>query len=105
MFAGGVSRCQRHSHEAGHAAYSHHAPGASLHHVRQDLFGEGDCAQIVQLHDRLVYFHAGIQGQGALRAATIVNEDINLKDMQMWKCRRQIELFFALQNDYKDQNN
>lgn len=79
VFAGRVSCCQGCPSDANYTADSHNAPGASLRHVRQHLLGDGDRAQVVELHQGLIDINAGLHAQGALATAAIVNEDINLE--------------------------
>ena len=82
MFAGWISSSQGSPDDASHAANSHNTPRSSLHHVRQDLFGEGDGAEEVELHQGIINVIAGLQAQRPLATAPVINQDIDLK--RLW---------------------
>lgn len=78
MFTGSVSGLQRSPSEARYTADSDDAASALLHHVRQHPLGDGDCAQEVKIHQGLKHFQVGLRAQRALRAATIVHQNVDL---------------------------
>ena len=79
MFAGWISPSQGCPDDASHAANSHNTPRPLLHHVRQDLLGEGDGAEEVELHQGIINIIAGLQAQWPLATAPVINQDIDLK--------------------------
>lgn len=81
MFSGSISCSQRRPSQTHNAADGHNSPGALLHHMRQHLLGDGDCAEEVKLHQSLIHIHAGVCAQRALASTAIVDEDINLRNL------------------------
>lgn len=79
VFAGSVSGLQRSPGEADYAADGDDAASAPLHHVRQHPLGDGHCAQEVKVHQGLKHIQVGLCAQRALRAATVVNQNVDLR--------------------------
>lgn len=79
VFSGRISGSQRRPGQTDNAGDGHNSPGALLHHMRQHLLGDGDCAEEVKLHQSLIHIHAGVWAQRALASTAIVDEDINLR--------------------------
>lgn len=79
MFAGSVSGLQRRPSEAYYTADGDDAPSASRNHVRQHPLCDGDCAQEVKIHQGLKHIQVGLGTQRALRTATVVNQNVDLR--------------------------
>lgn len=79
MFASGVSGRQGCSSKTNHTADGHDAPSASLCHVRQHLLSQRDGTKEIELHQSLVHIDTGLQAEGALGSATIVDENVDLR--------------------------
>lgn len=80
VLAGTVAGGKRSSHDAHDTAHSDNLPFLPLDHVVQDILGQGDGAQVVELHDGTVDIQVCVHEQGALRAPTIVDQNINLRE-------------------------
>lgn len=78
MFSGRVSGCQRCPSEPNNAADGNNAPSALLHHVREHLPGDGNCAKEVKIHQCFIHVNTRVYAQRALASTAVVDEDINL---------------------------
>lgn len=79
VLAGTVASGKRSPHDAHHTAHSDDLASLPLDHVVQDILGQWDGAQVVELNDGTVDIQVCVHEQGALRAPTIVDQNINLR--------------------------
>lgn len=101
MFAGSVPGLQRSPSEADYTADSDDAPPASLNHVRQHPLSDGDCAQEVKIHQGLKHIQIGLSAQRALRAAAVVNQNVDLRKGKIGQWENVCCCFFPVDEGQK----
>lgn len=79
VFAGRVSRGQRHAHQARDTADSCYDTVTLVNHVPQDVLGDRDCSQEVELHQTAENIDLSVDKERALTPPTVIHQHVYLQ--------------------------